>query len=102
MALLRPRTDFYTRSLPEAPDVYLVIEVADTSVEVDRTVKLPIYARAGVYEAWLLDVATECLEVHLLEFDQLRTQDMRLLHRGESVAPQAFPALVLTVEALLG
>ncbi len=101
VALLRPRTDFYTRSLPEAPDVYLVIEVADTSVEVDRTVKLPIYARAGVYEAWLLDVATECLEVHRHPTAD-GYQDMRLLHRGESVAPQAFPALVLTVEALLG
>jgi hypothetical protein len=56
VVLLRPRTDFYTQAHPEAQDVYLLIEVADTSVAADREVKLPIYARAGMPEAWLLDV----------------------------------------------
>ena len=101
VALLRPRPDFYTRSHPEAQDVYLVIEVADTSVVADREVKFPIYARAGVSEAWLLDVATQRLEVH-----RHRTpdgyQDVRFLQRGESIALQAFPHLVLTVDTLLG
>src|SRR5262245_8708891 len=64
VTLLRPRPDFYTNSHPEAQDVYLVIEVADTSLVTDREVKLPIYARAGVPEAWLLDLATQRLEVH--------------------------------------
>jgi Uma2 family endonuclease len=101
VALLRPHPDFYTRSHPEAQDVYLVIEVADTSVVADREVKLPIYARAGVPEAWLLDVATQRLEVHRHPtLDGY--QDIHSLQRGESVAPQAFPHLVLTVDALLG
>lgn len=101
VALLRPRPDFYARSHPEAQDVYLVIEVADSSVEADREVKFPIYARAGMPEAWLLDVATERLEVYRHPTPD-GYQDIRLLQRGESVAPQAFPALVLTVDVLLG
>jgi Uma2 family endonuclease len=101
VVLLRPRPDFYTRSHPEAQDVYLVIEVADTSVVTDREVKLPIYARTGVPEAWLLDVATQRLEVHRHPTPD-GYQDVRSLQRGESVAPQAFPVLVLTVDTLLG
>jgi Uma2 family endonuclease len=81
--------------------VYLVIEVADTSVAVDRDVTFPIYARAGVPEAWLLDVATERLEVYRHPTRD-GYQDVRLLQRGAAVAPQAFPDLGLSVDDLLG
>jgi Uma2 family endonuclease len=101
VALLRPRPDFYTRSYPEAQDVYLVIEVADTSVVTDREVKFPIYARAGVPEAWLLDVVMQRLEVHRQPTSG-GYQDVRALQRGESVALQAFPQFVLSVDTLLG
>jgi Uma2 family endonuclease len=101
VVLLHPRDDFYTRAHPEASDVYLVIEVADTSLEVDRDVKLPIYARAGIPEAWLLDVSAERLEVFRHPAPH-GYQDIRMLHRGEPVVPQAFPDLALTVDDLLG
>ena len=99
--LLHPRPDFYAHSHPEAQDVYLVIEVADTSLVTDREIKLPIYARAGVPEAWLLDVVTQRLEVHRHPTPD-GYQDVRSLQRGQSVAPQAFPGLTLTVDVLLG
>src|SRR5262245_22183951 len=99
--LLHPRPDFYALSHPEAQDVYLVIEVADTSVVTDREVKLPIYARAGVPEAWLLDVVTQRLEVHRHPTPD-GYQHVHSFRRGESVAPQVFPRLVLTVDTLLG
>jgi Uma2 family endonuclease len=101
VALLRPRPDFYTHSHPEAQNVYLVIEVADTSVVADREVKFPIYARAGVPEAWLLDVVMQRLEVHRQPTPD-GYQDVRVLQRGTSVAPEAFPQLVLTIDTLLG
>jgi Uma2 family endonuclease len=101
VVLLRPRSDFYTQAHPEPQDVYLVIEVADTSAEADREVKLPIYARARVPEAWLLDVSAQRLEVHRHPTTD-GYQDISILQRGEWVAPQAFPDLVLTVNALLG
>jgi Uma2 family endonuclease len=101
VTLLQPRADFYTRAHPEAHDVYLIIEVADTSIAVDRDVKFPIYARAGIPEAWLLDVSAERLEVYGHPTAQ-GYQEVRLLQRGEPVAPQAFPELVLTVDDLLG
>jgi Uma2 family endonuclease len=50
--------------VPEAGDALVVVEVADTSVSYDRNVKLPLYARAGVSEAWLVDLRASIVEVH--------------------------------------
>jgi Uma2 family endonuclease len=46
-------------ALPVADDVLLVVEVADTTLERDRDVKVPLYARHRIPEAWLLDVKKE-------------------------------------------
>lgn len=101
VALLHPHPDFYTAALPEAADVYLAIEVADTSLETDREVKCPLYARAGIPEVWLLDVTTGKIEVYRQPTMQ-GYQDVRLLQRGDTLSPQAFPDIALPVEALLG
>ena len=50
--------------VPEARDALVVVEVADTSVSYDRNVKLPLYARAGVPEAWLVNLRAGLVEVH--------------------------------------
>jgi len=50
--------------VPEARDALVVVGVADTSVSYDRNVKLPLYARAGVPEAWLVDLRAGVVEVH--------------------------------------
>jgi Uma2 family endonuclease len=50
--------------VPEAGDALVVVEVADTTVSYDRNVKLPLYARAGVPEAWLVDLRAGVVEVH--------------------------------------
>src|SRR5712692_9934845 len=62
LALLQPRS--YKREAATKEDVLLVIEVADTSLRYDRTVKLRLYARAGIPEYWIVDANTEALEVH--------------------------------------
>jgi Uma2 family endonuclease len=55
-ALLKPRVDRYAGSLPQPADVLLLIEVADSSLRFDRTVKMPLYARHGIAEYWLVDL----------------------------------------------
>jgi len=64
ITLLRARDDFYSTAHPEASDTLLAIEVADTSLRLDRRVKIPLYARAGIGEAWLVDLTTSRLEVY--------------------------------------
>jgi len=63
LALMKPRADSYTRSHPSAPDVLLVIEVVDTMLAFDLGTKIPLYARAGVVEAWVVDLQERVVRV---------------------------------------
>ena len=58
IAILRPRADLYTTAHPGPADVLLVIEVADTSLAYDLGTKVPLYARHGIPEVWVIDTAT--------------------------------------------
>jgi Uma2 family endonuclease len=58
IAILRPRADCYMTAHPGAADVLLVIEVADTSLAYDLGTKVPLYARHGIPEVWVIDAAT--------------------------------------------
>ena len=63
VALLRHRDDFYANAHPTPSDVLLVIEVADTSLPFDRNVKIPLYARHGIPEVWLVTLRQRRIEV---------------------------------------
>src|SRR5262249_35682314 len=56
IALLRPRSDGYSRSHPEPNDILLLIEVAESTLPFDRDRKGPLYAQRGVPETWVIDV----------------------------------------------
>ena len=58
LVLLKYRKDKYHRSPPFPEDVLLVVEVSENSLRHDRMVKLPLYARHGVPEVWIVDVIT--------------------------------------------
>lgn len=62
--LLTSRSDRYKSQLPQAGDVCLVIEAADSSLQRDQCVKMPIYSGAGVPEYWIADLEREVLIVH--------------------------------------
>ena len=100
LTLLRPRPDFYAQTHPGPGDIFLVVEVAETSVEVDRDVKVP-HARAGILEVWLVDLAGECIEVSRTPTPQ-GYQEVRRVRHGDRLAPRAFPDLDLAAHDLLG
>ena len=56
LAVLRPRTDYYRSSLAGPADVLLIVEVAQSSLHYDRDDKIPLYARHGIAEVWLVDL----------------------------------------------
>lgn len=61
--VFRPRADFYrTGNRPGPADILLLIEVPDSSLRFDRAVKLPIYARAGIGEVWIIDLKRRVLD----------------------------------------
>ena len=101
LSLLRPRDDFYVEHHPGPADVLLVVEVVDSSGTYDRHIKLPLYARAGIPEAWVLDVVQHVVEVY--RRPALRGYcDRRELRRGQRVAPVAFPRTGFAVTDLIG
>jgi Uma2 family endonuclease len=101
LTLLRPRQDLYAHAHPGPADVLLLIEVAETSADTDREAKLPLYARSGVVEVWLVDLSTELVEVYRKPAPH-GYQESRTVGRGQHLAPQALPDLDLSVDAVLG
>jgi Uma2 family endonuclease len=101
ITLLRWRDDFYRRALPQPEDVLLVIEVADTTVETDRAVKLPLYARAGINEVWLVNPPAERIELYAAPAAGAY-QTVKYFQRGEDVQAQTIPNLVISVADVLG
>ena len=63
VSLLHPRPDFYAEREPGPGEVFLVIEVADSSLAYDREVKLPLYGRSGVPEVWIVDLGSRTVSV---------------------------------------
>jgi len=101
IALLKHRPDFYSQSLATVEDVLLVIEVADTSVENDRSLKLPLYAKAGIPEAWLANLPEDRVEAHSHPANGIY-QKVRVVKRGEFLSLEDIPNLVLSVDDILG
>jgi Uma2 family endonuclease len=100
LILLRHRKDFYSAQGAVTRDALLVIEVSDSSIRYDRGPKLRVYARHGVHEVWIEDLTTDSLLVFRdAEGGAYMTQ--RTFKPGDSVAPLAFPELVLSVSSLL-
>jgi Uma2 family endonuclease len=56
VALLAPRKDYYRAGQPSGADTFLLIEVSDSTLRYDRDVKVPLYARHGVPEVWIIDL----------------------------------------------
>jgi Uma2 family endonuclease len=101
LALVKPRPDFYAAALPTPPVIFLLVEVADTSLDFDRRPKLPLYARHGIPEVWLVDVTTETI---LVSRDPTPSgyRTSWMVGRGDRIAPLAFPERELDGVELLG
>jgi Uma2 family endonuclease len=101
IALLKPRADFYESGHPQPQDIFLLIEVADSSLEYDRDVKIPLYATSGISEVWLVDIYEQVIIVYRYPSEN-GYSDIQTLSRGEKLSIQAFPEINLVVNDILG
>ena len=99
IVVVHPRDDHYRRSDPSPKDIALIIEVADTSLRRDRELKASLYARSGVREFWIVDVAGEAIEVYRAPRGGTYRRRQRV-ERGAVVRPRAFPDVVVAVSDL--
>lgn len=92
VAVLKFREDAYTKSHPKPPEVLLIIEVADTSLEKDREVKLPIYAASGIRECWIVNLREQQIEVYT-EPSEKGYADIHIYRKGDLIQTQLVPNL---------
>ncbi len=100
ITLLAWRDDFYASAHPGPQDVLLLIEVADSTADSDRNEKLPLYARAGIPEVWIVNLRDRRVEVYT-EPDGVGYNSVRYYGPGDSVAPLHFPDIALEVERII-
>jgi Uma2 family endonuclease len=100
LMLLHPAADYYQRLHPGPSEVFLLVEVADSSLTKDRELKLPAHGRAGIAEVWIVCLAEQTLEVYREpHFTGYRAKT--ILRAGDQARPQAFPDVVVEVRELL-
>jgi Uma2 family endonuclease len=90
----------YLKARPKAADVFLLIEVADTSLDYDRGEKAELYAKARIADYWIINLVELCVEVfrdpHRGHYRSLKTFDI-----GDQIHPLAFPKIALAVADLI-
>lgn len=101
ISLLRPREDFYRKSLPAPQDALLLIEVSDSTVEYDRDIKKTLYAEAGIAEFWLINLKENTVE----RYSSPKNGSYRLaeiLESGETIKAGTIENLELKIDEILG
>lgn len=101
IALLHWRDDFYRSAHPTPADVRLIIEVADSTVETDRSYKMPLYAKAGIPEAWIINLQDETIELYAEPVGGLY-QSTKTFKRGEEAQAHTMADLRVEVADILG
>ncbi len=99
LMLLKPSADDYQGRHPNAADVLLLIEVSETSLAYDRGTKLPLYAKFGVPEVWIVDLRSSAVEVYREPAGAAYALKERLI--SGLLAPALVPGVALDVGALL-
>ena len=101
VVLLVPRPDDYAGGKATPSDILLLIEVADSSLEYDREVKLPLYAENSIREFWIVNLIDRCVEVYRQPRPDGTYADVQTLCAEESINLLGLPSLTISVAALL-
>jgi len=84
-AVVRGRSRDYATRHPDASETALVVEVSDSSLHLDRSVKRHVYAAGGIPVYWIVNLVDDCLEVHSRP-EAGAYQDVRSLDATETIA----------------
>jgi Uma2 family endonuclease len=101
LAIVRYRDDEYMRGHPEPDDIFLIIEVADTSLAYDRGIKQRMYAVAGIPEYLIFAIGRKQIIAHRKPEGGHYTE-ISVVERGGTVSLLAFPEIVLSVDEIFG
>jgi Uma2 family endonuclease len=101
IAILRWQDDFYESGHPTAQDIYLLIEVSDTTLDYDRTAKLPIYAESGIAEYWIVNLPDNQIEVYRNPSGKVY-QSIQTFTKDQTLTIELLPEITIVVDEILG
>jgi Uma2 family endonuclease len=90
IVLARPLREFQSGN-PQPADLRLVVEISDSTLRFDLTVKAGLYARASIFEYWVVDVAARRIIVHRDPRDGAY-RSIEAYNDQEAVRPLASPS----------
>jgi Uma2 family endonuclease len=99
--LVVARLGRYRQAHPTPADILVLIEVADSSLDYDHDVKLPLYAKAGIAEIFVVDTVHDVVERHIEPVDG-QYRHVVSAGRGETLMSTVLPAVILPVDVALG
>ncbi|MEO0488267.1 MAG: Uma2 family endonuclease, partial [Cyanobacteria bacterium J06659_2] len=101
IAVVHPKLNFYAEGHPTPAEVYLLIEVADTTLSHDLGIKANLYAAGGIADYWVFSITTQ--QLHIFREPQADGYQCQLILRAQqSVSPLAFPNCTNTVQDYFG
>jgi Uma2 family endonuclease len=95
------RAKNYRKRRPQPSDVFLLIEVSDTTLAYDRGERTELYAAAGIADYWIVKLRQRTIEVHRKPRGN-KYREVKKYAVGQSVSPLAFPTIVLEVARVFG
>jgi len=100
IAVVKHDPQRYRHRHPIPGDVYLLVEVADSTLNYDRDRKATVYAQANISEYWVIDVKQQ--QLLIFRKPQGDTYQVKqVLRAGDAIAPVAFPDVVVELSNLL-
>jgi Uma2 family endonuclease len=99
VAVVRIDSNEYQAFHPTPDDIFLLVEVADTTLYGDRNRKARTYARSGIADYWVLNVNKRQIYVFREPQDGKYQQEI-LLNEDATLSLVAFPEIILTASQL--
>ncbi len=99
IAVVRLDANEYSFRHPEAADIYLLIEVADSTINKARKQKARIYGKNHVLEYWILDLQKRQVYIFRQPEDSIYREEL-ILNSTDNVTLQAFPDVAIALESM--
>jgi Uma2 family endonuclease len=99
ISVVHRRPDYYSGGHPEPEDIVLLIEVAESSLSYDREVKLPLYARSGIPEVWIISLQFQTVDIFRSPVAGHYTETFHLVS-GETLTAVDIPEFKLPIGSL--
>ena len=90
----------YADRHPSPEDVYLVVEIADSTLKKDCEVKDKLYARSNIADYWVIDVKNR--QAHIFRTPTPTGYASHLiLSESQTISPLAFPSIIIPISSIL-